>query len=75
LLYNILIVSNFDLLNLTNKAEMAVVEEHLIQLVGFSYPQGKEIVRFPIQIPGIISNIGLECLTYNGNNSIWYMLN
>ena len=70
--------TGFDLEGVTyNAAEqiVAVTEERKREIVFLDYLNGAEIERYPIETGGNTENKGLEGLSYNPNNSAWYMVN
>ncbi len=54
---------------------VAVTEERKREIVFLDYPNGAEIERHHIETGGNTDNKGLEGLSYNPNNSAWYMVN
>jgi len=70
--------TGFDLEGVTyNAAEqiVAVTEERKREIVFLDYLNGAEMERHSIETGGNTDNKGLEGLSYNPNNSAWYMVN
>ncbi|RLD89924.1 MAG: hypothetical protein DRJ09_05840 [Bacteroidetes bacterium] len=59
----------------TDKQIVAVTEERKREIVFLDYTNGDEIERHSIETGGNTENKGLEGLSYNPNNSAWYMVN
>ena len=58
-----------------DKQIVAVAEERKRQIVFLDYPNGIEQERFDIATGGNTDNKGLEGISYNTNNSAYYIIN
>jgi len=68
----------FDLEGVTfnaDKNQIAVVEEAEREISLIDYDSGDLIVTYQIEIPGNSGNSGLEGISYNDNNKLYYVVN
>ena len=54
---------------------IAVTEERSREVVFLDYPEGNEISRYKINVEIQAENKGLEGISYNSNNNMYYILN
>ena len=54
---------------------IAVVDEQLREVIFVDYQSGQELSRYPIDIDANTDNKGLEGISYNKNNSAYYIVN
>lgn len=58
-----------------NEDIIAVVDEQLREVIFIDYQSGLEISSYPIDIDANTDNKGLEGISYNRNNSAYYIVN